>query len=280
MNNLTFNIKRFLANKNTVTILGVMLGVFVLYLGYNWRVQQAIRPTRMPYAIQTIQPRTRITENMIGYADVPPRLVMGNIVRNPNLIIGKYANYNTVIPEGSLFFQEAIVDAENLPDAALMKVPEGFTPFNLPVNMDTSYGNSIFPGNYINLYLKALNEEGRIMVGMLAQNIEVLAVKDRSGKHVFENTATERVPHTILFAVPEEFHLTLRKALYLRDNPNVRAELFPVPNTEAYTTTPGELSITSTYLRDYILINTGDVPVEHLPDAENTVPETPNGEEE
>jgi hypothetical protein len=55
MNNFVIAIKRFISNKNTVTIIGVFLGVLVLYLGYNYRIQQAIRPVRMPYATETIQ---------------------------------------------------------------------------------------------------------------------------------------------------------------------------------------------------------------------------------
>ena len=268
MNNLMFNIKRFLANKNTVTIIGVVLGVLVIYFGYNYRVQQAIRPQRLPYALKTIQPRDRITEDMIGYTDVPPRLIMGKIIMNPNLIVGKYANYNTIIPEGSLFYQDSITTASELPDASFVNIPEGYTPFNFPVDMESSYGNSIFPANYIDIYFKALNEEGKVIVGKLVGNIKVLAVKDRSGKHVFENTDVDRIPNIIIFAVPEEIHLLLRKALYLSDVSNIIAELIPVPNTEAYTGEVGVITVTNQYLRTYIEVNTGFVPADQLPDVD------------
>ena len=52
MNNLLVGIKRFLGNKNTVTIIGVLAGIAVLYIGYNWRVKQAIEPKSVPYAKQ------------------------------------------------------------------------------------------------------------------------------------------------------------------------------------------------------------------------------------
>ncbi len=273
MNNLMFNIKRFLSNKNTVTIIGVVLGVLVLYFGYNHRIEQAIRPRPMPYALTTIQPRERITESMIGYTDVPPRLIMGNIIMNPNLIIGKHANYNTIIPKGSLFFQDAITTTAELPDSSFVDIPEGYTPFNFPVNMESTYGNSIFPGNYINIYFKALNEEGKVMIGKLIKNIRVLAVKDRSGNHVFESTDKERVPSTIIFAVPEDVHLLLRKALYLGAAANIRAELIPVPNTEAYTGEVNSITVTNHYLRTYIEINTGFVPEDQLPDIDIPIDE-------
>jgi len=267
MNNLMFHLKKFMANKNTVTVLGVIIGVLILYVGYNYRIKQAIKPISMPYALETIQPRERITENMIGYADVPPKMVIGNVIKNPNLIVGQYANYNTVIPSGSLFYTDSIVDASELPDSAFMQIPEGHTAVNFPVNMEMTYGNSIFPGNYIDVYFKALNEEGKIIVGRLASNIKVLTVKDKTGRHVFENTEEERVPSIIIFAVPEELHLLIRKALYLGEINYIKAELIPVPNTEAYHTEPGAITITNQYIRSFIDISTGFVPEDELPDV-------------
>ena len=44
MGNLIISIKRFLGNKNTVTILGVLVGIIVLYVGYTYRVKKALEP--------------------------------------------------------------------------------------------------------------------------------------------------------------------------------------------------------------------------------------------
>lgn len=278
MNNLMFNVRRFLANKNTVTIIGVLLAVLILYFGYNYRIQQAIRPQRLPYALKTIQPREKITADMVGYTNVPPKLIMGDVLLDANLIIGHNANYNTVIPVGSLFFKQAITTASQLPDYAFTNIPEGHIPFNFIVNTETTYGNSMFPDNYINIYFKALNEEGKVIIGKLIENIKVLAVKDTSGKHVFENTEVDRVPHTLLFSVPEDIHLLLRKALYLNSVNNIRAELIPVPNIIAYHGDVGSLMVTNQYLRTYIEVNTGFVPEDQLPDVE-LPPSEQNGKE-
>ena len=79
--------------------------------------------------------------------------------------------------------------------------------------MTSSYGNSIYPGNYIDIYLKAINkvEEGqqatqdKIMVGKLLKNIKVLAVKDSNGEAVFSNLDEQRTPAMVIFAVPEKY---------------------------------------------------------------------------
>ena len=233
MNNFSNSLKRFFGNKNTVTIIGVLICILVLYIGYNYRIKQATTPIRVPYANQTIQPRTLITADMISYTEVLPSTLKGKYILNANLIINKYSNYNTIIPAGSMFYSDAVINERDLPDSAFGAIPEGYTVVSFPVTMASTYGNSMYPGNYINLYFKAINEDTKKLVfGKLISNIEILDVKDSSGNHVFENTSESRTPAYILFAVPEEQHVLIRKAMYLT---RISAELIPVPNTATLT---------------------------------------------
>lgn len=233
MNNFSNSLKRFFGNKNTVTIIGVLICILVLYIGYNYRIKQATTPVRVPYANQTIQPRTLITADMISYTEVLPSTLKGKYILNANLIINKYSNYNTIIPAGSMFYSDAVINERDLPDSAFGAIPQGYTVVSFPVTMASTYGNSMYPGNYINLYFKAINEDTKKLVfGKLISNIEILDVKDSSGNHVFENTSESRTPAYILFAVPEEQHVLIRKAMYLT---RISAELIPVPNTATLT---------------------------------------------
>lgn len=265
MGNLGFKIKRFFQNKNTVTIIGVVLMVGIVYFGYQWRVKKDTTPVRVPCAAVTIQPRTKITEDMIEYIEVSPTMVNSSTLKDIRNIVGKWSNYNSLIPEGSLFFTSAVVAAEELPDSEFISISEGFTPFNLSVNITSTYGNSIFPNNYIDIYFKALDADGKIIVGKLIENVKVLAVKDRNGRHVFENSEEERTPSIIIFAVPEDIHVLLRKASYLANVREVSAELIPVPTTESYSSEPGTIRLTSTSLKNFIEINTGTVSEDELP---------------
>lgn len=267
MGNIGFKLKKFFQNKNTVTIIGAVLIVCILYFGYNWRVKQATTPVKVPYAKVTIQPRTKITEDMISYEEVLPSMIKSNTITNIKFIVGKWSNYNTLIPAGSLFYTETVISAEELPDSAFVSIQEGYTAFNLSVNTETTYGNSVYPGNYIDIYFKAINADGKIMVGKLIENVKVLAVKDRNGRHVFENSSEERTPSIIIFAVPEDIHLLLRKATYLSNIKEISAELIPVPTTESYSTEPGTIRLSSTYLKTFIELNTGLVTEDELPDV-------------
>lgn len=273
MGNLGFKLKKFLQNKNTVTLIGTALILVILYVGYNWRIDQAITPVKVPYAKETIQPRTKITEDMIGYVDVLPSMVNSDTLKNIANIVGKWSNYNTLIPKGSLFYRSTVVSADELPDAALVNTPDGFVPFNLPVNTSSTYGNSIFPNNYIDIYLEALDQDGKPMVGKLIENVKVLAVKDKNGRHVFENSDEERTPSILILAVPEDIHILLRNAIALSNVKTVAAELIPVPSTESYSSEPGTIKLTSTALKTFIESNVGSIPEDEIPSVQDPTEE-------
>ena len=60
------NLKKFLQNKNTVTILGVLACLVILYIGYTSRINSQTKLVDVYYANQTIQPKTKITDEMIS----------------------------------------------------------------------------------------------------------------------------------------------------------------------------------------------------------------------
>lgn len=258
MANLLTTIKRFLGNKNTVTILGVIAGVLVIYIGYNFRVKQAIKPVTVPYAKVEISSRTQITEDMIGYMEVSSSLVSNspNLIQNASQIINNYAAYGVTIPANSLFYTSAIMTESEMPDSAFANIPDGYTIYSLSVDLHDTYGNSIYPGNYIDLYLKATDDSGKIIFGKLIESIEVLAVKDSQGNHVFETTVESRTPAELLFAVPDDMYLLLMKAGYVSGG----VDILPVPRNASYSANPGETSVASDYIKNFILSKTATIP--------------------
>ena len=97
-----------------------------------------------------------------------------------------------------------------------------------------------------------IDDTGKIIFGKLISNIEILDVKDSSGRHVFENTGEARTPSFIIFAVPEDVHLLIRKAMYLT---KVSAELIPVPNTEVITE-EDTVEVSSATIKEFVLSKT------------------------
>ena len=257
MNNITVGLKKFLANKNTVTVAGVILAVIVLYVGYNMRVKQATNPVTVAYAKQTISPGIQITEDMVGTTEVPPAMIKGNIISNVASVVGKYSADDSVIPEGSLFYSRSVVEKEQIRSNIILDYPKGYVLYNFPVDMESSYGNSIYPGNYIDIYLKAINKvddgqqaiQDKIMVGKLLKNIKILAVKDSNGEAVFSNLDEQRTPSMIIFAVPEKYYILLKKASFLR---TYDTTMIPVPTSESLKKNPGELELSDKDLEAFI----------------------------
>ena len=259
MNNIIVGFKKFLTNKNTVTVVGVLAAIVILYIGYNMRINQAITPITVPYALEEIDPGVQITEDMVGTKEIPQSMSDGTILTDTADVIDMYSSADSVIPEGSLFYTRSVVSREQLPGSIILDYPRGYVLYNLDVDTASTYSNSIYPGNYIDIYLKVQNVvdpnnpaasgDDRIMVGKLLENVKVIAVYDSDGNNVFANLDDKTVPAQIIFAVPEEYHILLRKASFLRA---YESEIIPVPTAESLEDDPGDVRLSSEDLKNFI----------------------------
>mgnify|MGYP005791654883 FL=1 len=266
MGNIVTTIKRFLSNKNTVTILGVLLGIVVLYVGYNYRVDQAIDTVMVPYARQTITATSEITQEMIGTMEVLRTFVSSNanlITTQAQLVNSTdpiCVAYGTSVPQGALFYNEQIIACNRLSRNVISDIPDGYTIFTMSVNIHTTYGNSMYPGDYIDLYVKMTSRDNRIIFGKLIESIEIADVRDNQGNSVFLTSETT-TPSELLFAVPSEEPENLFWLLNIASS-ITNLELIPVPRNASYTSNPGETAVSSEYLRNEI-----EYYAQQIPDA-------------
>lgn len=259
MNNILIGIKRFLGNKNTVTIMGVLAGIAVLYIGYNWRVKQAIEPKSVPYAKQEIAANTLITNDMVGSVKVSKSMVDStqNLATSNNQVVGKYVSYDSTIPEGSLFYKSQLMTEEQLPNYIVRNIPEGYTVYSLEVNSHLTYANSIMPNDYIDLYFKAMDDENKVIFTKLIESIKVIAVKDSQGKSVFSSESKNSQPAELVFAVPDDMFLLLKKSDYITSN---SIAIVPVPRNANYTENPNATQVASDVIIDFILSKSAYIP--------------------
>jgi len=256
MNSIVNAFKKFLKNKNIVTVVGVIVILSLLYFGYSTQINTAVNPVSVVVAAETIQPRTKITEDMVKTIDMPNVSVTDDVLRNKYDVVDKYSNVNTMIPEGSMFFKQSVIKEDELPDAAFIKVKKGEVIYSFRVDTESTYGNSIFPGTYVDVYMKTgdgSNEQ--IMIGKLLKNVEVLSVKDSSGKAVFESTSDDRTPSMMLFGLSEYNNLLMKKASYING-----VELYIVPSSTASSGDKTEVS--TQQLVDYINAHAIDLPAD------------------
>ncbi len=260
MKNNKSGLAKILTNKNTVTVVGIVAAILILYIGYTIRVNSAISPTSVPYALETIPAGTQITQDMIGTMDVPPAMIVDGTIRNQADVIDHYSNADTVIPKGSLFYERSVVEKSTLPGSVILDYPKGYVLFYLPIDVESSYGNSIYPGNYIDIWIKINHkvEEGQvtsnddekiIQFGKLYENVKVIRVLDGSGHDVFADLDNVGTPTQLIFALPEEEFVLLTKARYLQ---NYSTNIIPVPTAASLETNPGEIKNSSEAITQWI----------------------------
>ncbi len=251
MGNIFTTLKNFVKNKNTVTILCLLVGVAALWIGYSVRVKEATTPIRIPVAARELSAQSEIKQDDIQYIEINSKFLNKvNAFRNPSEIIGKYVNIGTSIPQGGLFYKAQVVSKSDLPKTLFDNIENGHTLYGLAVNNHTTYGNKIYPGTKIDLYLKA-TDNGKVVFGKLIESIEVLAVVDSSGNDVFSST-NPGSPAELLFSVSDEYFSLLSRAEYISG-----ITLIPVPRNSAYSSGDTKENISGEDLKNLIDAKSG-----------------------
>ena len=263
-------VKRFIGNKNTVTILCVVAGIAVLYIGYNYRVSSAINPTTVPYAKNTLEARHVITVDDIGYMEVNSDVVSksDNLITNGNELVGKEVTYGNTIQQNSLFYDGDITEPNLSPDYVLSDIEDGYTAFSLSVDTYTTYGNAIAKGDYIDLWFNGEDDTNKIIYTNLVKSIRVLDVRDSAGVSL-EHANSTGEPAELLFAVPDDMYSLLVKAQQV-------GTLEPVPRNRNYTADPGETEVVSDYVVQYVLSKSVTIPDENTSSGSNSNSTTNN----
>lgn len=256
MNNFMMSVKRFISNKNVITIIGVIVILGLLYFEYNNTIKKAVNPVRVPVAAKDLLPQTEITSADIEWINVPSVSKKDNVLTNSNAIVGKYVGVNSMIPEGSMFYASSIIDKEDLPGNWLTSLTTEEIPCYFNVNLTTTYSNAIQPGDQIDVYMKAEDENGLVMYGKLMENIEIKAVKDSQGEDVFKSSKEVGTPSFLYFGLESEFYTLIVKTNYLS---TLGVEIIIVPHGGAVPVM-GDVEVSSDYLRDYIDANTLAIP--------------------
>ena len=252
-------LKKFLGNKNTVTILGVLLIVAILAIGYHVRINQKTALKSVPVAAQRIEPKTEITNSMIKQVNVPTEFLVGSYYENAGNIVGKYTNYNATIAEGSLFYVDLLVNKQDLPDLMFGDIEEGYRPVVLDLStIEGLYGG---PGDYIDIYFSGISTDKKVMFGQFLNGLEILSIVDDAGRNAYGNSTEEGVAATRMYlAVPEELYIMLNR--YSRLNEVVgtlNSHLVLTPHAVAPDVENVDIYLTSNDIRKLINDNAKEI---------------------
>ena len=243
---------RFVGNKNVVTILGILVCIAILVVGYAYRVNNSVATSSVPFAKKELKARDTIEAEDVGNVRISSGYLStaSNVITEAKSVYNKKVAYYTNIPAGSLFYSESVMDPEKMPNYAFEDIGDNKTIYSLAVDASSTYSNSIRAGDYIDLYLSATdpNNTDNILFGCFIESIRVLAVKDDSGNNILKNSLDNGSPAELLFAVDDEYYLLLKDAEFLD------IDLIPVLHNKAYSEskTQSSTKVSSEILRAVI----------------------------
>ena len=243
-------IKTLLLNRNTVVLLSIFAGIIVLWYIYNNQLNKVIKPIRIPVAARDLLETTQISAADITYVEVNVAFVKkANIITSAGAVTNKYIANGTSIKKGSPFYKEQIVDSADLKKRITEEAKENDSLYYLSVSFDSTYANSIYPGDRIDLWIKfSINEPTLGLKGIMFEpfitSIEVLKVLDSGKRNVFDGSG-KRTPAYLVFSVDKETRLLLDNA---RDQ---QMTITPVARNKMYTENQAKTVIDDT-IKDII----------------------------
>lgn len=251
MNNFIIGLKRFFTNKNVVTIILVLVILGILYYGYSKSIKDQTNPVNVPVASQTIYERTKITDDYLEYKTVANSMLDENAITSYGLIEGKYTKVGVTIPKGSVFYNEWLIDGEELSGNWIesLDYEGGELGYYMSVDVESTLGNSVLPNTFIDIYMKTTDENGTVMFGKLLKNIKVLVVHDGSGKNVFGSGEEVGTPAKLGFGVVQDEYNLLHKIEYLDVELIIQPRGSSLPKDKC---TDNCVVVASSTLRDYV----------------------------
>ena len=261
--------KKLFKNKSIVTIVALAICLVIIFFAYRYRVNKAINAVGIPIATRTINSREKITANDYKIVNVATAMITGNVIVKTSYIEDRYVNYNTIIPEGSMFYSNAVVDWESMPDSTWASINNNNTIVSIKVNATSTFGNSIYPNDTIDLYYQNRTPDGQLFIGKLIEGIKVLAVKDENGQHVFKRSSEQANEAALIFSVTEDLHLLLRKAEFVSGG-----KIIPVPRNLTYSSDEEQAIVKSDYIKTFIENRAWDLRDDYIANNTETIQPT------
>lgn len=232
MNNLGLSLKKFFTNKNTVTIIGVVAILVILYFMYTKQIKKATKEVEIPVANKQIDPETQISyQNDVRTIKIAQAAKPEGVLTSKAEIDGKYTGIGVTIPVGGMFYKDLIVNKEDLPGNWITLVGADERPYYFSVNVTTTFGNSIQPGDLVDFYMRAYDEDNKLIFGRIFNDQKVLAVTDSAGKNVFRSQNSIGTPSFLNFGFDLETYQVMKYAEYANGS---NIEIIVVPRGGNY----------------------------------------------
>lgn len=216
IDDLKVNIKHFFANPNTLTFIFVLVLIGIVYVVYSNMVNKAVSPTTLIYANDNIASETMITSDVLSTTQISGTYVStigSKLVQGRGNAIDHRVKKGYNILKNSFIYTDAIeAEANTKVGTDFDDIPDNYSIYKMKTNFHSTYGCSIMPGNYIDVYAET-KENGKLVFRKFITSIQVKKVTDSEYNDVFKTLKnTSCNPTYIYFEVPNDIHELLKLA--------------------------------------------------------------------
>lgn len=188
--------------KNKNVLLGFSIGLIVLlnYFIFNIAIKKEVNLTEIPVVKETIQPRSKISEDDIEYIEVPKVFINDSFYIDKQDIINKYTDIRALMPKSSVFYKELLFSEKDLPDYPAILLNENQVAYNMTTDLVKLSGNSIVVGQKVDIYTTYHQRNEKPIVDLLLKSVRVIGVKDKKGLDV-SHPESSSIPYIVLLAI-------------------------------------------------------------------------------
>ena len=123
--------------------MATLLLVIGSYISFQVALENAIDLIKVPFANKTIYSHYMINEEDIEWREIPKNYIDENILINKDDVIGKYVSLDSKIAQGSLFYDDYLIEKEEVDALPGLLLKEQQIAFPLSMNLLKSSGNTI-----------------------------------------------------------------------------------------------------------------------------------------
>ncbi len=197
--------------------MATLLLVIGSYISFQVALENAIDLIKVPFANKTIYSHYIINEEDIEWREIPKNYIDENILINKDDIIGKYVSLDSKIAQGSLFYDDYLIEKEAIDALPGLLLKEHQIAFPLSMNLLKSSGNTIQMNQKVDIYVTHTDKSTKVTtIDKLLMNVRVIGVKDRNGLNMDDEKASN-VPSLIILAINEEYLNMLQLASEIAD---------------------------------------------------------------
>lgn len=176
----------------------LLYGVITIYIDYN------LDYINILVSNTTIQPKTKLNENMFYSIKVPNNVIYNNYVKDYNEINNMYSSINQIINKDELIHNNFIDNNDVLNKNSFLSLNKGQTLYSIPIDVLDTFGNSIELYQNIDLYGEIEINNKDVVIDLLISNVRVIDIKDHSGLDINDIESTN-IPYLMNIAIDNEY---------------------------------------------------------------------------